>query len=43
MTENRLYRTEQYAARADVDAEGLLKVGALEIQRLLCLRYGPDL
>lgn len=26
MTENRKYRTQQYAARADVDAEGLLKV-----------------
>eukprot|EP00752_Nemacystus_decipiens_P002219 g2107.t3 len=25
MTENRMYRTQQYAARADVDAEGLLK------------------
>lgn len=26
MTDNRNYRTQQYAARADVDAEGLLKV-----------------
>lgn len=26
MTENRQYRTQQYAVRADVDAEGLLKV-----------------
>lgn len=26
MTDNRKYRTQQYAARADVDAEGLLKV-----------------
>lgn len=26
MTENRQYRTEQYAMRADVDQEGLLKV-----------------
>lgn len=26
MTENRKYRTQQYAVRADVDAEGLLKV-----------------
>ena len=26
MTENRKYRKQQYAMRADVDAEGLLKV-----------------
>lgn len=26
MSDNRKYRTQQYAARADVDAEGLLKV-----------------
>lgn len=31
MTENRKYRAQQYAARAEVDAEGLLKVWYLLI------------
>ncbi len=29
MTDNRNFRTQQYAARADVDAEGLLKVAII--------------
>lgn len=33
MTENRMYRKQQYMARADVDAEGLLKVPILKSRR----------